>query len=151
MGQEDMYDADEAAFTAADERDDGTMASSIGGLKDALVGHRIVKMERDVPVGSSTNWWDRGKSAIQFTLDDGSVVSMVPQDDCCAYTELTRVIDGIAGLDHIITDVKHDGEYEQWYILADASPVLTLGVEWSCGNPFYYAYGFNIRVVRNEG
>lgn len=36
--------------------------------------------------------------------------------------------------------------YTKWHIYADFGDVLELDVSWSCGNPFYYAYGFDIAV-----
>ena len=39
------------------------------------------------------------------------------------------------------------GEYTRWHIYADLGDVLELTVGWSCGNPFYYGYGFYIDVV----
>ena len=36
--------------------------------------------------------------------------------------------------------------YTTWHIFADMGDVLELTVVWSCGNPFYYGYGFTITV-----
>ena len=36
--------------------------------------------------------------------------------------------------------------FTRWHIYADMGDVLELEVGWSCGNPFYYGYGFNITV-----
>jgi len=38
-------------------------------------------------------------------------------------------------------------QYQTWHIYADWGDVLKLEVGWSCGNPFYYGYGFDIDVV----
>lgn len=36
--------------------------------------------------------------------------------------------------------------FTKWHIYADMGDVMELDVEWSCGNPFYYGYGFDIVV-----
>lgn len=144
MDYDKTYPADDGSLLDPEWEDDGRMPDSAVELKSAIVGRKIVKVERDVLVPTPYSWNEM--RVLQLTLDDGSVVSMEPNEDCCAYTNLSSVVEN--ELDHVITDVRHDGRFEEWYILADASPVLTLGVEWSAGNPFYYAYGFTVRVNR---
>lgn len=129
--------------------DDGTMLKSFESLKEAIVGHRIVKVDRSpTPVKDEEFWWRDSVPAVGLLLDDGSTVKLVEEGDCCAYTELKDIIEHLPTIEHIITDVVHDGDFESWYILADGQQVLELSVAWSCGNPFYYPYGFWVHVER---
>lgn len=123
------------------EVDNGTMPDSLEALKEAVVGHRIVRVEE--PGGGS---WS--KPALRLTLDDATVVTLITREDCCAYTDITNIVSRIDEVDHIITNVTADGDFEKWHILADMESVLELDVSWSCGNPFYYAYGFEISIER---
>ena len=49
-------------------------------------------------------------------------------------------------MDHVILGVGTTDGYTTWHIYADFGDVMRLKVGWSCGNPFYYGYGFTIRV-----
>lgn len=132
-----------------EEDDDGTMLRNVSTLSRAVVGHRIVKVERNV--NRSVTRWRRTRStpsSLVLTLDDGSVVTIRGTNDCCAYTELDDVIEHLPHMDHIITNVTASEGYDRWHILADMGEVLELEVGWSCGNPFYYAYGFEINVIK---
>jgi hypothetical protein len=126
----------------ADE-DDGTMPANVATLAQAVVGHRIVKAEK-VEM-SSGRWW-KAKRGLVLTLDDGTRVTLANDGDCCAYTELDNFLLHPDRVDHIITGVGTTGEYTRWHIYADLGDVLELNVSWSCGNPFYYGYGFWIQV-----
>ncbi|KUN16466.1 hypothetical protein AQJ23_45145 [Streptomyces antibioticus] len=128
--------------------DDGTMPENVGALADAVVGHRIVKVER----GESTTdaWGDRAPADLTITLDNGKRVSLVGGSDCCAYTELESFLLHADRIDHIITGVGTTDGYNTWHIYADMGDVLELSVGWSSGNPFYYAYGFHIAVEEIE-
>ena len=68
-------------------------------------------------------------------------------NDCCAYTELEAFLLHPERVDHIIMGVGTTDTYTRWHIYADLGDVLELTVGWSCGNPFYYGYGFDIDVV----
>ena len=125
------------------EDDDGTMPNSAAALADAVVGHRIVSVEMGVPVVGE--WWGPENATI-ITLDNGQRVEMVDTDDCCAYTELKAFLLNPELVDHMIMGVGTTDGYRTWHIFADAGDVLQLTVGWSCGNPFYYGYGFEIRV-----
>ena len=37
-------------------------------------------------------------------------------------------------------------DFQTWHIYCDLGDILELDVAWSCGNPFYYGYGFDIDV-----
>lgn len=125
-----------AIETLGPDDDDGTMPDNVEELSRAVVGHRIVSAER-------TADWD---VPLVLTLDTGKRVTLRNTDDCCAYTVLSAFLLDPNGVDHIITGVGTTGGYTTWHIYADMGDVLTLSVEWSCGNPFYYGYGFNITV-----
>lgn len=79
-------------------------------------------------------------------LDNGTEVEMLDSNDCCAYTELDTFLVNPELVDHAILGVGTTGEFTMWHIYADMGDVLQLTVDWSCGNPFYYGYGFDIAV-----
>ncbi|MEV4971977.1 DUF7448 domain-containing protein [Streptomyces scopuliridis] len=124
--------------------DDGTMPNNVATLRDAVVGHRIVSAE----VGDVTTdrWGYRRATALVITLDNGKRVELQNTDDCCAYTELNSFLLNPDKVDHIITGVGTTDGFTTWHIYADMGDVLELSVGWSCGNPFYYGYGFDIQV-----
>ncbi|WP_042400091.1 DUF7448 domain-containing protein [Streptacidiphilus carbonis] len=131
--------------TLSDEVDDGTMPRNVSALADAVVGHRIVMIERDAVIPESANSW-RGRGTA-LTLDSGKRVFLVDTDDCCAFTELEAFLLHPERIDHVITGVGTTDEFTRWHIYADMGDVLELTVGWSSGNPFYYGYGFQIAVV----
>jgi hypothetical protein len=120
--------------------DDGTMVTNVETLAENVVGHRIVKVEK-APVE-----WRSRTTGLVITLDTGKTVTLVDTDDCCAYTELQGFIHNADKIDHIITGVRTADGYTTWSIFADMGDVLELTVGWSCGNPFYYGYGFDITI-----
>lgn len=125
--------------------DDGTMPGNVATLAQAVVGHRIVKVENNQRVPDSTSSWRSTGTAI--TLDNGKRVFLVDTDDCCAYTALEDFLLHVERIDHIITGVGTTDGYTNWHIYADMGDVLELKVGWSSGNPFYYGYGFDISVI----
>lgn len=129
-----------------DDEDNGTMPENVAELSSAVVGHRIVRVEENAAVPVSTEWCSRAVTGTALTLDDGTRVFLVDTDDCCAYTELKAFMLHPERVDHVITGVGTTDGYTQWHIYADLGDVLELTVGWSPGNPFYYGYGFNIRV-----
>jgi hypothetical protein len=121
--------------TVGQDDDDGTMPTSVAALADAVVGHRIVRVDSD-----------NSAHKTRLHLDDGRTVTLVGESDCCAYTDVEKIIPHLPGIDHLITAVATTDGYARWHILADAGSVLELEVNWSCGNPFYYAYGLTVTV-----
>lgn len=121
--------------------DNGTMPANVEALRQAVVGHRIVKAERR-PI-TSYPW----SPPLFLTLDDGTEVRVADDGDCCAVTELKAFLLHPELVDHMIMGVGTTEKYTRWHIYADLGDVLELTVDWSCGNPFYYGYGFNIDVV----
>jgi len=127
------------------EVDDGTMPANVAELADAVVGHRIVSAEQtEVP----SRWeWGEPERALVLTLDNGTQAIMRNSSDCCAYTELEAFLLHPEAVNHVILGVGTTGKYTTWHIYADMGDVLTLTVDWSAGNPFYYGYGFHVEVT----
>lgn len=129
--------------------DDGTMVANVATLSEAVVGHRIVNVEKGAQVrlndDDDTYHW-HGNTGTVITLDNGVRVGLINTDDCCAFTELETFLLHADKIDHIITGVGTTDGYTKWHIYADMGDVLELTVGWSCGNPFYYGYGFEIAV-----
>lgn len=118
--------------------DDGTMPANRDALEDLVVGHKIVSFEK------------KGDGGGVITLDNGKRVSLDPTWDCCAYTDLQSFLLNPELVDHVIVGVGTTDQYTTWHVYADAGDVLKLTVGWSCGNPFYYGYGFNIYVEDDD-
>lgn len=118
------------------EDDDGTIVGNVEKLANNVVGRRIISFDKD-------------RQAI--VLDGGHSVRLVDTDDCCAFTELEAFLLHPERVNHIITGVGTTERYTKWHIFADMGDVLELTVNWSCGNPFYYGYGFEILVEGGAG
>lgn len=131
--------------TLNEDSDDGTMPHNVGSLRDAVVGHRIVSVET-VTVPSDYSSSGTIKATV-ITLDDCRKVQLADTEDCSAYTELETFLLHADRIDHIITGVGTTGGYTTWHVYADMGDVLELSVDWSSGNPFWYAYGFAITVL----
>lgn len=126
------------------EYDNGTMPHNVATLGAAVIGHRIVSVEMGTP---TAKWYDGSTESALITLDNGQKVHLADTAHCCAYTELKTFLLHADRIDHIITGVGTTGGYTTWHIYADMGDVLELSVGWSCGNPFWYGYGFNITVT----
>ena len=127
---------------ALGEDDDGTMPENVAALEQAIIGRRIVKAEKEMV---ERRWYGQTEATV-ITLDDGRRVALVDTDDCCAFTELESFLLHPESVRHAILGVGTTDGYTTWHIYADFGDVMTLKVGWSCGNPFYYGYGFDIRV-----
>lgn len=127
-----------------DDDDDGTMPANVEALREAVIGRRIVSVETDVEVPG--RWYGTDKATI-ITLDDDRKVQLVGGSDCCAFTELEAFLLHPERVNNIILGVGTTDGYTTWHIFADMGDVLELTVGWSCGNPFYYGYGFDIKVL----
>jgi hypothetical protein len=121
--------------------DDGTMPANVEELAEAVVGHKIVGVVK-APPGKR---YYRGDGTV-LVLDDGTKVTLRNTDDCCAHTDLEDIITHIDNIDHVITGVGTTERFTRWHIYADFGDVMELKVSWSCGNTFYYGYGFDIEV-----
>lgn len=132
--------------------DNGTMSENVQGLRDAVVGRRIVKAEqRDLTEAERAaiheRYWYGERGGLILELDNGTQVVLRDDGDCCAYTSLESFFYDPAGVDHMILGVGTEDGFDTWHIYADFGDVLKLDVGWSCGNPFYYGYGFDIKVI----
>ena len=141
---------------ADDDHDNGTMPQAVAELAQAVVGRRIVSAERqhiNADDYQTVNYGGDGYISLTYgndpivlTLDNGRRVALVENGDCCAYTYIREFLLHPDSVDHAITGVATEDGYETWHILADLGDVMTLDVNWSAGNPFYYTYGFTIAV-----
>lgn len=137
--------------------DDGTMAASRENLAEAVVGRKIVSAKRQKVTYKGDDWSDKyeynryGDSMFVLTLDDGARVIMREEGDCCAYTGIDNFLLEPNSVDHVITGVGTTDDYDTWHIYADMGDVMKLDVDWSGGNLGYYAFGFDIKVVRDDG
>ena len=132
--------------------DDGTMPANVATLAESVVGHRIVKAEKrveDIPAYRGATY-TRRRSWFAITIDDGREVRLADTSDCCAYTDLDAFLLHPERVDHVIMGVGTTDNYTRWHVYADMGDVLELTVGWSCGNPFYYGYGFDIDVIDLE-
>ena len=129
--------------------DDGTMPDNVAELANLVVGKRIVSAEtREWTAKKDDEWhWRDSGNGLVLTLSDGTAFALGDTSDCCAYTDLEAFIYHPDKVDNIITSVETENGYTKWHVLADGSDVLELTVGWSSGNPFYYGYGFDFRVV----
>lgn len=128
--------------TLDEDEDDGTMPENVAALGEAVIGHRIVSAEKTTVPGE----YYGEEEATVLTLDNGRRVALVDTSDCCAYTVLEEFLLHPESVDHMILGVGTTDSYTTWHIFADFGDVMELKVDWSCGNPFYYGYGFDIRV-----
>jgi hypothetical protein len=110
--------------TLDEDYDDGTMPENVEKLSEAVVGHRIVKVERDVEVPKSDGYYWGNSTGTALTLDNGRRVFLVDTSDCCAYTELESFLLHADKVDHIITGIGTTGEYTKWHVYADMGDVL---------------------------
>ena len=122
--------------------DDGTMPENVDALREAVIGRKIVRAFQ-VPTGSR---WGRSAEDTVLELDNGTQVRLADTNDCCAFTALEGFFLDPAAVDHAILGVGTTDGYTTWHIYADFGDVMRLEVGWSCGNPFYYGYGFDITV-----
>ena len=128
-----------------DDYDDGTMPGNVAELEKAVIGRKIVSAEKCD--GAPQSAYYGSGHGFRLTLDDGTQVWLMDTSDCCAFTELDAFLLHPENVDHAITGVGTTDGYTKWHIYADLGDVLELDVDWSCGNPFYYGYGFDIVVA----
>ena len=128
--------------------DNGTMPANVETLAEAVVGHRIVSVAEETVPGKYK--WRNDTTATVITLDNGRRVALADTDDCCAFTEMQSFLLHADKIDHIIMGVGTTDGYTTWHIYADFGDVMEMKVGWSCGNAFYYGYGFHIQVLDAE-
>ncbi|QOC56539.1 hypothetical protein SEA_PAELLA_220 [Arthrobacter phage Paella] len=138
------------------EKDNGTIPKNLGIFAKNVVGRRIVEVHEGFTIAVSQapgEDWDytENVSGTALGLDDGTRVLLADTHNCCAHTVLKDIILNLDKIEHVITGVGTTDGYTKWHIYANLGDVATLKVGWSCGNPFYYGYGFDIYVVSEEG
>src|ERR1700722_8911262 len=107
--------------TLDEDYDDGTMPENVDALRQAVVGHRIVSVEKGVEVPGRYY----GKvGATVITLDSGKQARLVDTSDCCAFTELETFLLHPEMIDHEILGVGTTDGYTTWHIFADMGDVL---------------------------
>jgi len=126
------------------EEDNGTMPANVAELEKEIVGHKIVDVR--VVKDKLYDWGNYESDVFEIVLDNGKRVQLLDGGDCCAYTEVKSFLLNPDKVDHIITGIGTTDGYTTWHIYADLGDILSLTVGWSAGNPFYYGYGFDIRV-----
>lgn len=126
--------------------DDGTMPGNVQELRNAVVGHRIVRAGHVKGERVYLPNYSYADERFEIELDNGTTVRLAQGGDCCAFTELESFLLNADKIDHVITGIGTTGRYTKWHIYADMGDVLELNVGWSPGNPFYYGYGFYIDV-----
>lgn len=132
-----------------DEEDEQYEAEIMGGsaaeLEEAVVGRRILSVEKAKYPGSV---YGRGEG-IRLSLDDGTTVFVANTDDCCAFTEVED-FEFLENTENVITSVETDEGFNKWFVYAGNAPVLEMDVAWSPGNPYYYGFGFEIRIEKEN-
>lgn len=139
-----MYDDEEDSEYEAE-----VMGGSAEELQNAVIGHRIVsveKLDREKYPGGSYSWRLTG---VVLTLDDGTRVEVVDTDDCCAYTSIEQY-QFLADTDNAVTSVTTEDGFSKWFIYAGGVPVVSMDVGWSPGNPYFYGFGFEINVQKEN-
>lgn len=124
---------------------DDYLDENLADLRDAVVGHRIVKAEMRTVHSDLGRYGAYDEYGLVITLDNGKEVVMCDTSDCCAYTGVNSFLMSEGFPNHVITSVRAENNYFEWFILAEGIPVMTLDVGWSEGSG-YYSYGFSISV-----
>lgn len=128
------------------EDHDDIMCENAEELASLVVGKRIISAtEREYEIERyGLSYKETGLVVI---LDDGTEFAIGETDDCCAYTSLESFLINPAAVDHVITSVSTENDYQVWRILADGRDVVTMEVGWSEGSG-YYMYGFEFQVIK---
>lgn len=141
------------------EYDDGQQASIKDNLEAALVGRKVVDMlPRKTELFALTDLEEAAealnrtipKGQLILVLDNGTLVRIEEQSDCCAWTSIDEVKRNLHLVDNVITSVNMSEDLCEFYILTDFGQAMHLSTSFSCGNPFYYAYGLTIEVLSVE-
>lgn len=125
------------------EQHDYMMLKNAEELEKLVVGQKIAEVrqvERPTRYNDIEKW-------LEIELKNGTTVQMVDSYECCAFTELNKFLLNFENIEHVITGVSTENNYETWHIYAAMGDVLTLDVGYDPSNG-YYGYGFEINVVR---
>jgi len=127
-------------------------AEEIGAL---LTGRRIIAAEQGQFERSDRDWGDAPTG--KLTLDDGTVVLVVPNEGGCACSAGDYYLKSLVACDNVITSVRlaaeSDGE-DTWgskqsyriYVVADAVEINVVQIDGDDGNG-YYGTGYELIVT----
>jgi hypothetical protein len=116
-----------------------------------LLGRRITAVKLGAEAGDGV-WLDG-----QLTLDDGTVIDVVPNDGGCSCGAGDYVLTHLATVDNVITDVRlavdqdGDGEDAKTYrifVFAGNEEINAVTVAGDDGNG-YYGTGYELHVKRS--
>jgi hypothetical protein len=116
--------------------------------RDLLLGRRITAVKLGAEAG------DDAQVDGQLTLDDGTVVDVVPNDGGCSCGAGDYVLTHLATVDNVITDVRlavdegSDGEAAKTYrifVYAGNEEINVMTVDGDDGNG-YYGTGYALHV-----
>lgn len=109
---------------------------SCKAFKKTVVGSKIVSMEK------------RKYGNAKLILDDGSIVMLRSDGECCASGSITEVSE-LIDTEHVITNVEATEDGETWFIYASKMTIGSIGVTADEGTG-YYGFGITIEVARDE-
>jgi hypothetical protein len=135
-------------FETLSENDDQKIA-------DLLVGRRIVAAEQGSFKLGLNRWDDEAEG--KLTLDDGTVVYVVPHIGGCSCGAGDYSLTSLAKVDNVITSVRLAAEEgpREWdegptsyriYVVADAVEINAVQIDGDDGNG-YYGTGYELIVV----
>lgn len=120
-----------------------------------LTGRRIVAVEQGHFDRPDRNWGDEATG--KLTLDDGTVILVVPNDGGCSCGAGDYSLTSLATCDNVITSVRvtaesdGDADYEadqsyRIYVVADAVEINAVQIDGNDGNG-YYGTGYELIVT----
>jgi hypothetical protein len=138
--------------------DNGTKTlnhSNVEDISALLTGRRIVAAEEGHFERPDRGWGDAATG--KLTLDDGTVVLVVPNQGDCSCSDGDYALTSLAVCENIITSVNvvaQDENGESWesdrsyriYVVADAVEINVVQIDGSDGNG-YYGTGFELIVA----
>lgn len=127
------------------------------GMRDALVGRRIVEAERG-EFKTPARWG--GTADGRLTLDDGTIILIAPNEGCGGCGNGWYALEHLATVDNAITDVRvaTEGERDEYgegptsyrlYVFAGAEEINAVQVDGDDGNG-YYGTGYELFVIPPE-
>lgn len=111
-------------------------------IESLLVGRRVVAVEPPPHIDE----WAENRNAV-LTLDDGTTVTVHPNEGCGGCTEGRYSITNLAAVDNVITSVRAVEETDarfQIFVVADATEINLLTVEGHDNG--YYGVGYTLTV-----
>jgi hypothetical protein len=126
-------------------------------MRELLVGRRIVAAERGE---FATGKWNDDDASGRLTLDDGTVILVVPNEGCGGCTAGLYALEHLATVDNAITDVRlaAEGKLDEYgegplsyriYVMADAVEINAVQVDGDDGNG-YYGTGYELFISRPD-